>query len=181
MVGWHSKALGVGCAMRVFRSRLSHLALISALLAAMGAAAAHAQQAPQVSGFQAFLFNSETGTLSPDILATDESLGNVPAGPFASVSTFIVVKIDFGAKQPVPANAQVRLVAKEAATPQAGTATRVILDRKAKLGPVATDGTTHVGFWLGDTGCRNITLRATLTAGVGSVSKDTALPFTCYE
>jgi hypothetical protein len=147
----------------------------------IGAVAAHAQQAPEVSGFQAFLFNSKTGALSPDVLTMEEGLGNVPIGPFASVSTFVVVKIDFGPKQPAPVDARVRLVAKEAATPHARTATRVILDRRAKLGPVADDGTAHVGFWLADTGCRNITLRATLTAGATSASKDTALPFTCYE
>lgn len=167
--------------MTVFRSRLSRLTMMALLSAAIGAGTARAQQAPQISGFQAFLFNSKTGALSPDMLTMEQGLGNVPIGPFASVSTFVVVKIDFGPKQPVSADAQIRLVAKEAATPHARAATRVILDRRAKLGPVADDGTTHVGFWLAGTGCRNIALRATLTAGATSALKETALPFICYE
>lgn len=151
------------------------LALLLALLLGGFPAGLSAQQRPEVSGFQAFLFNSTTGTLSPDIL-TMNGVGNAPAGEYKSVSTFVVVRVSIGKDAPIPAAARLRLVATEGGAPRG----RVLLDRTVRLGPVAADGTTFAGFWLADTGCRPITLHATL-AGKGGSTKDTVLPFACYE
>lgn len=165
-----------------------HHSLLQFRVAAAGLAAlslagpVHAGPAPQVSGFQAFLFNSKTGTLSPDVLAANTALGNVPAGDYASVSTLVVVRIDIGKDMPVPDAAQLRLVASEAGAATRGkAAARIVLDRTAKLGPVGPDGATHIGFWLTGTGCRTITLKATLLTGKVSSASSTVLPFACYE
>jgi hypothetical protein len=156
------------------------LAAAPILLAGLlGAALPQAPAYPQVSGFSAYLLNSRTGTLSGDMIGHDDELGNVPAGPLSSVSTLVVVRVAFGPEAALPANGRVRLVATAAARP--GAARRVLLDRVARLGPVADDGTTHIGFWLDDTGCATITLRATLTAGPATASKQEVLPFTCNE
>ncbi|MES2057435.1 MAG: hypothetical protein V4564_15990 [Pseudomonadota bacterium] len=144
--------------------------------------AVHAGPAPQIAGFQAFLFNSRTGALSPDVLAAGTPLGNVPAGDQASVSTLVVVRVDFGKDMPIPDAAQVRLVASEAGPRTRGKpVARILLDRTSKIGPVAADGTTHIGFWLADTGCRTITLKATLLNGKAGATRDSELPFACYE
>ena len=117
-------------------------------------------------------------------MANADQLGNVPAGPLSAVSALVVVRIAFGAEAAVPEGARVQLVATEA--PVRGRAARVLLDRSARLGPVAPDGTTHVGFWVDDIGCATITLRARLASGKAKASNAAArgqaeLPFTCYE
>ena len=75
--------------------------------------------------------------------------------------------MELGPQAPVPANAQVRLIAFEggmagSASRRAGAADRVILNALGKLGPVDDQGVTYVGFWLASTGCRTVTLKATL-------------------
>ncbi|PSJ43026.1 hypothetical protein [Allosphingosinicella deserti] len=149
-----------------------------------GLVAAAAPEPPRVAGFSAFLLNSRTGQLSADVMANADQLGNVPAGPLSAVSALVVVRIAFGAEAAVPEGARVHLVATEASV--RGRAARVLLDRSARLGPVAQDGTTHVGFWLDDIGCATITLRARLASGTTKASNAAArgqaeLPFTCYE
>ena len=161
------------------------------MLAAVGLALAQpaagtAQELARVAGFQAFLFNSKTGALSGDVLAKDgPELGNVSSGRFASVSALVVARIEFGKQAPVP-KAQVRLVATESgsmpfAASRAKAANRVILDRTSDLGPVNADGTTYVGFWLAGTGCRSLSLKASLIGLKDAVPLTGVLPFACYE
>lgn len=148
--------------------------------------AAAAQQKPEISGFQANLFNSKTGSFSADVLAAGApELGNVPAGEFASVAVFVAVKINLGENASIPKTLSVRLTATEsnsqpfaAAKGKAGS--RVILNSVSKIGPVDPSGKTFVGFWLNGTGCRSVTLTATLV-GIANASKTEVLPFACYE
>jgi len=146
------------------------------------------QEPPKVTieSFQAFLFNVKSGALSSDILKDPRpALGNVPVGIYASNATLIVVKVHIG-DAPTSRSLRVRLVAIESGrSPYAATKTaerdRVILDRSAKIGPANELGVTHIGFWLHDTGCREIRLRATLSGGASGGSKTEVIPFTCYE
>ena len=148
-----------------------------ALLAAMTMlSGASAGPTARIAGFKAFLFNSHTGTLSRDMLIDTSQLGNVVAGDLASVSTFVVVTVSFGANAAVPERARVRLVARTE-----GRRARLLLDRSSRVGPVARDGTTNVGFWLDDTGCETIHFRAVLVGGGAPVSATETLPFNCYE
>ncbi len=139
-----------------------------------------------IVGFQAMLFNSKTGAFSADILGKDATpLGNVPAGEHASVSTFVIVKIRLGPNAPMPKDIRVRLVATESgATPfapkSAAVRDHVILDQTSGLGPLAADGVSHVGFWLARTGCRSISLNATIP-DVPAAKALKILPFACYE
>ncbi|WP_425230632.1 hypothetical protein [Sphingomonas sp.] len=148
--------------------------LLMTALAMAGASAALAQ--PRIAGFKAFLFNSRNGTLSRDVLTDTAQLGNVMTGDLSSVSTFVVVTVAFGPRASVPDHARVRLVARTA-----GRRGRVLLDRSARLGPVDEDGTTHVGFWLDDTGCDTIDFRAVLVGGGTPAHGEATLPFACYE
>lgn len=146
-----------------------------------------AQHPVRIAGFQAYLFNSRTGALSGDMLAQGApELGNVPSGRFASVSTLVVVKIELGRDAPIPDKARVRLLATESgsmpfAANRSKTSNRVILDSVSGLGPVSADGTTHVGFWLAGTGCRSISLKATLVGVKDAAALTGVLPFACYE
>jgi hypothetical protein len=141
----------------------------------------------RLNGFQALLFNSKTGAFSTDALAKSGSeLGNVPSGEFASVSTFIIVKVQTAKDAPVPKNLRVRLVAIESgsmpfAAKRKQQPDRVILDQTVSLGPVNDDGFAHVGFWLPNTGCRSITLTASLVGAKAGPPMTEILPFACYE
>jgi hypothetical protein len=158
------------------------LAAAPPLLALLLAAAAPAEF-PRMSGFSAYLLNSRTGRLSGDVMVSTDQLGNVPAGPLSAVSTLVVVRVAFGPEATVPQGARVRLVATVASGH--GRSGRVLLDRVSQLGPVADDGSTHVGFWLDDTKCAPVTLRASLLPGqtskVASATAQAILPFACNE
>jgi hypothetical protein len=113
-------------------------------------------------------------------------LGNVPIGEFASVSTLVVVRVELGAQAPVPEKLQVRLVAVETgsmpfAAKGGKTRNRTILDRTSKLGPVNEKGAGYVGFWLDNTGCHTITLKAFVVGATDAAPLTAVLPFTCYE
>lgn len=145
-----------------------------------------AQEPARVAGFQAFLFNSRTGAMSGDVLAKDgPELGNVPSGKYASVATLVVARVEFGKQAAIP-KARVRLVATESASMpfaanRARSTSRTIFDRTAELGPVNADGTTYVGFWLGGTGCRSISLKASIVGVKNAVPLTGMLPFACHE
>jgi hypothetical protein len=143
----------------------------------LGGAAPQKATYPQVSGFSAYLLDSRTGKLSGDMIGHDDELGNVPAGPLSAVSSLVVVRVAFGANAAVPVGQHVRFVATSAGG--RGGAKQILLDRTVKLGPVADDGSSHVGFWLDGIGCAPLTLRATLVPG--SATKQAELPFSCYE
>ena len=149
--------------------------------------ASRADQQITLAGFQALLFNSRTGTFSTDILGKNRlELGNVPIGEFASVSTFVTVKVNVGRGAPVPKTLRLRLVATESgsmpfAAAQTERRDRVILDQTAVLGPVNADGLTHTGFWLSNTGCHSIALKASLVGIPASRPITEVLPFVCYE
>jgi hypothetical protein len=150
-------------------------------------APAAAQNTVRIAGFQAHLLNSRTGALSGDMLAKGASeMGNVPSGELASVSTFVVVKVELGKESAIPQNAQVRLIATESgsmpyATNRKNERNRIILDHTSRLGSVNADGNTYVGFWLADTGCKTISLKASLLGLKDKSSLTGILPFTCHE
>ncbi|MEZ5423749.1 MAG: hypothetical protein R2682_11775 [Pyrinomonadaceae bacterium] len=146
-----------------------------------------AQAPAKIAEIQARAFESRTGTFSENLIGSGaRELGNMPSGPNASVSTFIIVKVQFGKDSPVPAAAKVRLVATETgSTPFSSNSKtqrrKIILDTSSSLGPADSDGTTYVGFWLERTDCRTIVLNASLRGVAGATSMVETLPFTCYE
>lgn len=165
-------------------TKYSRAALVLALLFSVPAPS---QSALRLAGFQAYLFNSKTGQLSQDMLAKGApELGNVPIGEFASVSTLIVVRVELGAQAPVPQKAQIRLVALESgsmpfAAKDGKTRDRTILDRISNLGPVNDQGASYVGFWLDNTRCHTITLKAFVVGVRDAAPLTGVLPFTCHE
>ena len=152
-------------------------ALLVGLIPTTAPISAQADATAQIAGFQAFLFNSGTGTFSPDVIKNQIALGNVVASQYDSVSTFVVVDVDSGSDTPLPNTARLRLTATEAGK----KGTRVLLDSTQRPKTTGNPGLTHIGFWLADTGCAAITLRATLTANGKVIAKMATLDFHCYE
>lgn len=157
------------------------------LLLVCFAAGLQAQEQPKISDIQARAFESRTGDFSADLLSTGRAdLGNMPIGETASVSTFVIVKVDFGKDSPIPEKAGVRLVATESGSmpfsiKRKRQADKIILDSTNAVGLADANGTTYVGFWLMKTGCQSIKLTATLTGVSKKSSKTEILAFTCYE
>jgi hypothetical protein len=149
----------------------------------------NAQPATSVTlaGFQALLFNSKTGTFSKDVLTPGgPRLGNVQSGDTASVSTFIIVRAQVGKRTRALKNLRLRIVATESGSmPFADKGStgrdRTILDQTADFGPAGADGVTYTGFWLSQTGCRTVTLKAWVVGAPEVKPLTSVLPFTCYE
>lgn len=143
--------------------------------------------AVRLGALQAYLFSSKTGTLSADVLAKGApELGNVPSGDFASVSTFVTVRVDLDRLAPVPQGVQIRLLATESgampfASARSKARDRIIADSISTLGPANAAGSTYAGFWLAHTGCRAISLKAVLVGVKDAPALSEVLPFTCYE
>ena len=57
---------------------------------------------------------------------------------------------------------------------------RVLLDKASRIGPANDKGVTYVGFWLPDTGCASITLKASIV-GAQTPPQNSVLGFACYE
>jgi hypothetical protein len=130
-----------------------------------------------VTGIQAHLLLTKTGQLSPDVLGTAAALNNVVAGENASTSTLVKVKLSLADPKRLPQQATVRLVATE----RGKRGARVVLDQSSRVGPFSAEGVSYVGFWLANTGCASISLRATVTAAKQSSALSSVIPFTCNE
>jgi hypothetical protein len=146
--------------------------------------AAYAEDAGPRLTIEARLFGSTTGKLSENVLAPDgPELGNVVMGENASTSTFVVVHI--AAEPPLQAGAKIRLLAVE--TPGEGQPAPApggaLLDSAVDVPATAAGNKdTYVGFWLADTGCTPIALKAELlVAEAPTASADATLDFTCHE
>lgn len=165
--------------------RVSSLIALLALVFFASVSQIKAQNTPVIESIEARLFNSRTGEFSADVLKENTPLGNVIAGEYSSVSTFIKVKLKFPSAIHDP-NTKIRLVAKENNSmhfsvdgPKQGTAT--ILDRSTGIGALNSDGSVYVGFWLDNTGCKAIELTFSATFNKNESIKIITLPFACYE
>jgi hypothetical protein len=141
-----------------------------------------ARDQPPTLTLQAKLFYSKSANFSTDMLAPGgPELGNVVIRDDPSTSSFVIVAIAVADNQELPFNARVRLVAREVT--KAPGRSRVVLDRTMTLVGGRKGGSTHVGFWLPDVGCRPVALVATLSAAKlpKPVSTEAMLPFVCNE
>jgi len=158
------------------------LAFIPILLVGLlGATSSQASEYPKVTGFSAYLLNSQTGQLSHDVIKHEDGLGNVPASDFASVSTLVVVHVALGPESKLEGQVQLEVTGGGAIFGPRRPVRRQLLNHVSRMGPIAKDGTTHVGFWLDDTGCETLTLKATVIVGSTRASKKDVVPFACYE
>ena len=152
------------------------------LIATLGATLSQASEYPKVTGFSAYLLNSQTGQLSRDVIEHNDALGNVPASnEFSSVSTLVVVHVNLGPENTKKGQVQLEVTGGGATFGLRRPISRKLLNHTSQMGPSAKDGTTHVGFWLDDTGCETLTLKATAIVGTKRASKEGTVGFACYE
>lgn len=163
------------------RSVLAPLLFAAALVALPLHAAPANPPDLAISAIQAHLLFTKTGQLSPDVLtASAAPLSNVIAGENASTSTLVKVRLTLADAKRLPQQATVRLVATE----RGKRGARVVLDQSSRVGPFSADGVSYVGFWLANTGCASISLRASVTAArqsAQSAAMTTMIPFSCNE
>ena len=130
----------------------------------------------------AMLFYAGSGTLSSDILVPGGAeLGNVVAGENPSTSTLVIAEISLAPDQVLSSDSYVEIAAEE--NTNSDVDGRVLLERSVTLGAVTRGGKTHIGFWLQDTGCAPVELRATLRGNKHLLLASTkaTIPFVCNE
>lgn len=164
------------------QSRLFHNLVLPLLLLTAAAGDASEPDTNAEIHLRAMLFYAGSGTLSADVLAPDGvELGNVVAGENPSTSTLVIAEISLASDQVLSSDSSVEIVAQD--NTNADHNGRILLKRSVTLGAVNRGGKTHLGFWLQDTGCAPIQLRATLrsTEHVSITSTTATIPFVCNE
>lgn len=170
---------------------LKLLLLLTALVPVAGFAAPQTvatEAGLQVKRIEARPFRSTSGDFGPDLLREgSDALGNIVTGAQASVSTLVVVEVEdvvapstgpAAAHRPyIPSDARVRLLAK--AQTRKGTV-RTLLDRSERVHGGGS-GKAFVAFWLTDTGCEPLQLRATVSLRGQTHSRSETVGFTCFE
>lgn len=158
-----------------------HLASVGLGVSLMGVAHAGGAQALQMT-LEARLFRSGSGQFSANLLAPGApELVNVVAAPDPSTAILVLVVVKLGPDQAVSSNSKVSLVVRENAS--RGRKGKTLPARTASLGPVARGATTHIPFWLQDTGCTPLTLTARIVLPGQSVPTPVVadVPFACSE
>ena len=146
---------------------------------AFGSAGPAPQPTPphRVAALQARLFYSDRGALSRDLLrAPVPVLWNTPIGEGQSggASSAVLVSVQVsGAAGTYEPERKVEL------TVTAGRET--VLRRALPVAVLDTAGRTFVGFWLYETGCRELRLSARLLGQPSARARTATIPFACGE
>lgn len=143
--------------------KLSTLIATVTIALALVASAEAGPSAPSIRAIRVHLFESKTGRLSEDILAsTTPSLWNSVAGPHAANAALVVVEIDgqpsgayTGRSGALPAYS-LRLVANERGRE------RPLLDARQSLPVLGEEGRAYLAFLIRPGGCAAVQLSATL-------------------
>ena len=130
----------------------------------------------EIARLQARLFYHDRGVLSEDVLArSDSGLGSMPVvgGEEAgrSNATLIIVEV-WGPAGTMDRRLGVELIVT--------SRSRTLLDRTVRVQPLQ-GGKFFAGFWIYDTGCEPLALRARLVKGKSRSEKTANLIFTCAE
>lgn len=129
--------------------------------------------APRVVQIEARLWLEHSGTLSAPI-KRDATLWNtiIGEGSAAEPSTATLVDVVVRGKPgSYTSGAKAQLTVLNARTG------KVMAQLSRKLGVLSDAGVTHVAFWLPDTGCEPLSIKAR----VGGTIKKLSLPFACGE
>jgi hypothetical protein len=130
----------------------------------------------EIARLQAKLFYHDLGMLSDDVLArSDSAPGSIPVigGDEAvrSNATLIIVEV-WGPAGTMDRRLGVELIVT--------SRSRTLLDRTVRVQPLQ-GGKFFAGFWIYDTGCEPLALRARLVNGKSRSEKTANLIFTCAE
>jgi hypothetical protein len=150
--------------------------LIAVAGLSMPVAAAAQRPAPPpfgIAALKAMLFYGQTGTFSADLFGPSApTLQNVSTGEGQAIATLVVVEISGLPDTYAPAR-------KIALTATAGG--RVLLSRSLAIGRPGEDGRFHAAFWLYDTACAPVVIRARITGQAEDSSIQKTLNFRCGD
>jgi hypothetical protein len=163
-------------AMRPYRLNRSAAALSAALFCFLFPSNAAPQRAVppfRIEALKAMLFYAESGTFSADLFGPSApKLQNVSTGVGQATATLIVVEIA-GPPNRYSPNRKVSLTA------TAGN--RSLLTRTLPLGRPSDDGKFYAAFWLYDTGCTPISLKARILGQTQDSALQKTLDFRCGD
>jgi hypothetical protein len=127
----------------------------------------------RIAALKAMLFYGQTGTFSADLFGPSApTLQNVSTGEGQAIATLVVVEITGRPDTYAPAR-------KVALTAAAGG--RALLSRSLGIGRPGDDGKFHAAFWLYDTACAPVVIRARITGQAEDSSVQKTLNFRCGD
>ena len=126
-----------------------------------------------IAALKAMLFYGQTGTFSADLFGPSApALQNVSTGEGQAIATLVVVEISGRPDTYAPAR-------KVALTAAAGG--RALLNRTLAIGRPGDDGKFHAAFWIYDTACAPVMIRARITGQAEDSSVQKTLNFRCGD
>jgi hypothetical protein len=127
----------------------------------------------RITELKAMLFYGQTGTFSPDLFGPSApTLQNVRTGEGQATATLIVIEITGRPDTYV-------LTRKIAFT--ATVARRALLTKTLELGRPGEDGKFYTAFWLYDTGCTPIMLKARIVGQTENSTVQKTINFRCGD
>jgi hypothetical protein len=149
------------------------IAVAGLLLPAAAAAQRPAPPPFRITALKAMLFYGQTGTFSTDLFGPSApTLQNVSTGEGQAIATLVVVEISGRPDSYAPAR-------KVALTATAGG--RALLSRSVGIGRPDDDGKFHTAFWLYDTACVPVVIRARITGQTEDSPVQKTLNFRCGD
>jgi hypothetical protein len=152
---------------------VSGLMLLLVLLAVTGAAVQREAPPFQIAAVKAMLFYAETATFSADLFGPSApTLQNVSTGQGQAIATLVIVEITGPPDTYMPSR-------KIAFTATAGR--RLLLNKTLGVGRPGDDGKFHAAFWLYDTACTPVVLKARITGQTPQYPVQKTLNFRCGD
>jgi hypothetical protein len=127
----------------------------------------------RITALKAMLFYGQTGKFSPDLFGSSApTLQNVRTGEGQATATLVVIEITGRPDTYAPTR-------KIAFTATAGG--RTLLTKTLELGRPGEDGKFHTAFWLYDTGCTPIMLKARIVGQTEESTVQKTINFRCGD
>jgi len=127
----------------------------------------------RIGSVRAMLFYGQTGTFSPDLFGPSApTLQNVSTGEGQAIATLVVVEITGRPDSYAPAR-KIALMA------TAGN--RSLLTKSLALGRAGDDGKFYAAFWLYDTSCTPVVLKARILGQLEDSALQKTLNFRCGD
>lgn len=151
--------------------------LLAAILLGLFSVALAGVQLPvpafRITALRAMLFYGQSGAFSPDVFGPSApTLQNVRTGVGQSSATFIVIEITGRADSYVPTR-KIEFTAM--------AEKRSLLNKTLELGRFGEDGKIHAGFWLYDTGCVPVVLKARIVGQADASLVQKTINFKCGD
>lgn len=127
----------------------------------------------RISSLKAMLFYSQTGAFSADLFGPSApTLHNVRTGVGQAMATLVVIEIT----GPPDTYAPTRKISFAATAGR-----RALLTKTLDVGLLGEAGKFHVAFWLDDTGCTPVVLKARIVGQSDDTAVEKTINFKCGD